>query len=116
MDDEQFLQKFYNDFLLPEFGIENNVNITWEKHEWIGPDDSAHYFSIRPNSYALIFRDYGVFTDEELKKLIKLPKENFEYVNTISGNRELHSSVILPRENKYIPHITGMFVLLKCHK
>jgi hypothetical protein len=110
---KKLLEDFYEYAILPEFGIERTEDIIWSKHERIGPDDYAHYFSIDSEHYVLVFRDYDVFLDEELKKLIKTRNGKFHYIETFSGEKKFHFKSIPPKENKYIENITGTFVLLK---
>ncbi len=110
---DKFLEDFYEYAVLPEFGIERTEDVIWSKHERLGPDDFAHYFSVNKWDYVLIFRDYDVFTDKELKSLIKIEYRHLNYIETISGTSKLHSDSILPKQNKYTENITGTFVLLR---
>ncbi len=110
---EEALQEFYKYVLLPQFGLEK-VQIEWKKHQEIGPDDDAHYFDINNQQYMLIFKDYGAYSEEELKELIKLPRGTFEYVSPTS-----HSDIApiyrvgFDAPSKYAHNVTGYFTLLK---
>lgn len=111
--DEKFLEDFYKYAILSEFRIEKTENIVWDKHEEIGPDDSAHYFSIDNKNYVIVFRDYDVFLDVELKELIKTRNGKFHYMETFTGEKKFHFNPLPPEQNKYIGNVTGTFVLLE---
>lgn len=110
---EEALQEFYKYVLLPQFGLEN-VNIVWQQHEAIEPaDDHAHYFAIGEEQYVLLFKDYGEFSDGEIKEVVKLPNGTFNYINPTSQTDHPPAySFSLPAPYKYASNITGSFTLL----
>lgn len=95
------LELFFQDFVLPEFGIAESV--TWERHLKTHPDNFLHMFTIGEVKYALAFDDYpssfSVGHDKSVKS-IKLS----------NGEEVLHVSASL---NKYVENITGAFMLFQ---
>lgn len=109
------LHKFYEKFLLPQFGIKDK-EIKWGDSVDIGPDETVHYFSIDSEDYALIFEDYGGLgsTEDFVKENVILKNNDFEYVNPTSHTNSAPSyPVIFPTPYQYCENVTGTFTLIK---
>ena len=95
------LDVFFQDFILPEFGIEQPV--VWERHIQTDPDNFLHTFTVGDVKYALAFDDYpSGFSVERDDSVKSMKLSNGEEVLNISSPFD-----------KYAENITGAFMLFQ---
>jgi hypothetical protein len=109
------LYEFYEKVLLPQFGIKG-VGVEWASSKEVGPDEVIHYFSVRPDNFALIFEDYGGVgsTKQWVLENVNVKNGKFEYVSPTSYTEHSPSYPIkFPTPFQYCVNVTGMFTLVK---
>lgn len=99
--DTAWMEKFYEEFVLPEFSITSRP--VWGQHIKTHPDNFLHMFTVGDVSYALAFDDYpsgfSVDNDESVRS-VKLPDgDEILTINTEDG--------------AYTENITGSFMLFQ---
>lgn len=110
------LHAFYGYAVLPQFGIASD-DISWQGGTDLGPDESAHFFSLDGVSYVLIFEDAGGLarTDAYIKEKVLVNGQPYEYVRPISEapNSPSYDGFHPPTPYQYVPNITGTFTLIR---
>lgn len=114
----EHLFAFYEYALLPQFGIENQ-DISWHGSSTLGPDESAHHFSVANYEYILIFEDYDGLgrSPKFISETLALPEGQYIFVTPKAYTDtppSLHFAFDTPF--KYAPDITGTFTLIKLQR
>lgn len=102
--DEKFLEKFYENVILPQYSNEVSVaDIVWKDHGKPGLDSWAHYFEDKDGrEYVLLYEDFpdGAFLKDGLTH------EPVEINGEISFELKFGNA-------KQIPNLTGWYTLYR---
>ena len=105
------LYDFYERVVLPQFGVEGAV--LWHRSELVGPDETAHYFSVGKQGYILIFEDYCMLGKDPLYIREHVTTEKYRFVQPVSKTYDPPSwGFRLLAPYHYCANVTGTFTLL----
>lgn len=103
MNNNRFLEQFYEQVVLPRYKNITIDKIEWVDHGKVDLDAWAHHFKISGKEYTLLYEDFpdgSYFQDDPTHELIKCGDET---------SIELRFS----DEVNQIPNITGWFTLYR---
>ena len=102
--EDTFLEKLYEEVILPNYAEINTSEIVWKDHGKIDLDAWAHYFEDKQGrEYVLLFEDFPGSTylnDGLTHEVVKYGKDDTIQIN-------------LTMPHKYVPNVTGSFTLFK---
>jgi len=104
MDDNKFLEKFYERVIIPRYGDSiARGSVEWIDHGKVGLDSWAHHFRISGIEYTLLYEDFpdgSYFQDDPTHELVKC-------------NGETSIELRFSDETNQIPNLTGWFTVYR---
>jgi len=104
------IETFYEIRVLPHFHLGKDT-IRWQGHSELDIDSSVHYFAQSSYEYILAFQDHGEIRHSQIEGNAIAPYQTAVLQRPKNG--DLPYVEIRRHDNKYIPDITGYFMLFR---
>jgi hypothetical protein len=104
MDDNQFLEQFYEGVIIPRYSESiPKDRIEWIDHGNVGLDAWAHHFRVSGKEYTLLYEDFpdgSYFQDDPTHELVKC-------------SNEMSIELRFSDDTVQVPNIIGWFTLFR---